>query len=270
MFASAVRALVLTACVGFAGCAAEVDGVDGVDETSESHLTPIGTGSITPDAPQTYDAIADLSDGALKRALLTRVKDHNRLGYNVSRKVLYSDLAFAAADGKIECTYTGRRVAPTRGAAPAGFNAEHSWPQSRGAGREPARSDLHHLFAVDAVANSSRGNWPFGTAECLHDSTVLGCSFAKAGSALGKDADGSWAFEVRAEKRGDIARAQFYFAVRYELAIAAKQEATLRAWHDEDPVDATEQARNDGIERYQHNRNPFVDRPDFVAKISDF
>ncbi len=50
----------------------------------------------------------------------------------------------------------------------------------------------------------------------------------------------------------------------------AMQEAALRAWNDSDPPDALEQARNDAIEGYQKNRNPFVDRPDFVAKISDF
>ncbi|MFZ5949748.1 MAG: endonuclease, partial [Candidatus Rifleibacteriota bacterium] len=40
--------------------------------------------------------------------------------------------------------------------------------------------------------------------------------------------------------------------------------------HREDPVDEEEKARNDRIENIQHNRNPFVDRPDFVDQISDF
>jgi deoxyribonuclease I len=77
-------------------------------------------------------------------------------------------------------------------------------------------------------------------------------------------------FEVRPLRRGDIARAIFYFAVRYQQTVAPEQEAALRSWHDADPPDATEQARNDAIAGLQKNRNPFIDRPDFVARITDY
>jgi len=90
------------------------------------------------------------------------------------------------------------------------------------------------------------------------------------GSALGKDFSGRTAFEVRAERRGDIARALFYFSVRYALRIDAEQEQTLRLWHATDPVDEGELRRNDAVEHVQKNRNPFVDHPEFVTKITDF
>ena len=75
---------------------------------------------------------------------------------------------------------------------------------------------------------------------------------------------------VRPERRGDIARAQFYMAVRYDMPLEDEMEAALRSWNDADPPDAREQARNDAVEDGQGNRNPFVDRPDFVSRITDY
>jgi hypothetical protein len=44
--------------------------------------------------------------------------------------------------------------------------------------------------------------------------------------------------------------------------------STLLLWHEQDPVDANEELRNDLIfERYQHNRNPFVDHPEWAALV---
>ena len=41
--------------------------------------------------------------------------------------------------------------------------------------------------------------------------------------------------------------------------------STLFQWHVLDPVDAAERTRNEGVYGYQANRNPFVDRPEFVG-----
>jgi endonuclease I len=44
--------------------------------------------------------------------------------------------------------------------------------------------------------------------------------------------------------------------------------ATLLKWHEQDPVDAFETRRNDMIySKYQHNRNPFIDHPEWVQAI---
>ena len=48
-------------------------------------------------------------------------------------------------------------------------------------------------------------------------------------------------------------------------------ESELRDWHELDPVDESEIARNEDIyEEWQHNRNPFIDYPDLVYQITDF
>ena len=254
-------AVIAATLVATTGCAATT-----ADDATESAESPL--------AKVSYDDVEDLDGAALKNALHDLVKDHKKLGYDRARDVLFSSPAFRRKDGKIECNYTGRLVAPDGTRTPSGFNTEHTWPQSKGAMYEPAKSDLHHLFAVDAIANGSRSNFPFGTATCLHDDpdapTSSTCSYEKGGSGLGKDVSGKWAFEVRPQKRGNVARAMFYFSVRYDLEIPDAEETTLRAWHVEDPVDAREAARNDAIETLQNNRNPFIDRPDFVAKIADY
>ncbi len=199
------------------------------------------------------------------------MKGHRSLGYSGARKVIFGRdaVGFQTPERKIECVYTGKLVTPTGSTSVEGFNTEHSWPQSLGAGSEPARSDIHHLFASDASANSARGSFPFGTPVCAH-TEGMHCSFDRGGSFMGKDAQGHNTFEVRTKMRGDIARAHFYFAVRYQIHIPDYEESVLRAWSEEDVVDDSERRRNDAIEVVQHNRNPFVDRPDFVAKIADY
>jgi endonuclease I len=48
-------------------------------------------------------------------------------------------------------------------------------------------------------------------------------------------------------------------------------ENILRGWHEQDPVNDTERKKNDVIfTQFQHNRNPFIDHPEWVEQISDF
>jgi hypothetical protein len=43
--------------------------------------------------------------------------------------------------------------------------------------------------------------------------------------------------------------------------------SALLLWHEVDPVDSAEQLRNERVFTYQHNRNPFVDHPEWVREI---
>ncbi len=148
------------------------------------------------------------------------------------------------------------------------INCEHTWPQSRFSGKFPKelqKTDLHHLFPTDTAANSERGNIPFGEniGQPLRD-----CSASSKGRLA--SGSGSYYFAPPTEHRGNVARALFYFSVRYKIPIDAVQERYLRQWHRDDPVDASEIERNDQIEELQWNRNPFIDFPHLVASISDF
>ncbi|MDG0815875.1 endonuclease I family protein [Bdellovibrio svalbardensis] len=148
------------------------------------------------------------------------------------------------------------------------LNTEHTWPQSRFTGKfnkMMQKSDLHHLYPTDSEMNSIRGNNEFG--EVVKDSKNLKCPVSRTGKPAGGGAE---VFEPPVSHRGNVARALFYFSVRYGLPIGERQENTLRKWNKEDPVDEEEVRRNDAILKVQGNRNPFVDYPELADKISNF
>src|SRR5690606_25601510 len=82
---------------------------------------------------------------------------------------------------------------------------------------------------------------------------------------------GSW--------KGDVARALFYMALRYEVlelvdgnpddstANQLGDLQTLLSWHELDPADDFEMNRNNIIYSWQMNRNPFIDLPDLVDYV---
>ena len=201
-----------------------------------------------------YDPCNGLQDDRLKDALLDVVRNHVSVGYQRAQDLIFSDVD--NHDGYVECVYTGRKLKTSGEPSATDMNLEHTWPQSLGA-VGIAKCDMHHLFPTDSKANGIRGNNPFGN--------VDSASWEEGGSKTDKQV-----FEVRPEQRGDTARGMFYFSIRYDKKIDPKQEAVLKRWHKEDPVDSDEKKRNDRIQNFQNNRNPFVDKPEFVDRISDF
>lgn len=201
-----------------------------------------------------FAGLDQLSDKVLISELNKRISNNLPLEYSASRRIVF--LTLDNREGYVECVYTGRTEHLTQMPNDTDMNIEHSWPQSLGA-TGVAKADLHHLFPTDSKANGIRSSLPFGP--------VSNPSWSQGGSKC----DGN-TFEVRPASRGNIARAQFYFSVRYGKEIPNQVEAVLRQWHASDPVDAVELERNSKVESIQHNRNPFIDHPEFVDKIKDF
>lgn len=223
-----------------------------------------------PPPPGGSDPWEGLSDGALKSALGSETTSgHSGFGYTEARNFMYgiTGPGIDVHNGVIEGIYTGVTAAPDGTRTPGGLlNTEHSWPQSDGAGSLPAKGDLHHLFPSQQDANSRRSSHPFGETTCTGSS----CPWDLGGSELGTSGSGQTVFQVRTKYRGDVARAHFYFSVRYGMSIPANEEVVLKVWNDQDPPDTRERDRNDAIEAIQGNRNPFVDYPHLDDRISDF
>ncbi|MBT3235179.1 MAG: nuclease [Bdellovibrionales bacterium] len=155
------------------------------------------------------------------------------------------------------------------------LNCEHIWPQSRFSrsySKATQKTDLHHLFPTDSKANSARGSFKF--AEVDGDAVYPGCDASKRGVAITPNKStilkSYMYFEPDHQFKGNVARAVFYFSVRYNLQLSSTEEFYLKKWHREDPVDDEEVIRNGMIQELQNNRNPFIDYPGLVRRISDF
>ena len=160
------------------------------------------------------------------------------------------------------------------------YNREHSWPQSWFNNDGTARTDLHHIFPVDGWVNNKRGNNAFGEVGSASWTSQNG---SKLGPCKTPGFSGT-AFEPIDEYKGDFARAIMYMSVRYysedgswsNSDMTTKSEIKpwaiqlLLRWNEQDPVSQKEIDRNNAIyDDYQHNRNPFVDYPEYARMIWD-
>lgn len=203
---------------------------------------------------------------------------HRVLSYKEARKILFGEIhlkkfknQYAVEDVYCDSLRTANEFrshppAPGRIPNPQVVNAEHTWPQShfnRSFPKELQKSDLHSLYPVDSRVNSSRSNSPFGEVDSV---TSQICPASKKGIST---ISGRRVFEPPETHKGNVARAIFYFAIRYNMDIDPEQEKYLRDWHDADPVDLQEKDRNQRVFDSQGNRNPFIDHPRLVEVIQD-
>jgi len=212
---------------------------------------------------------------ALKDALNDIIDNHTELSY----KAVYDALEKTDEDphnpGNVILLYTGFSYdGPKQYDNAKGWNREHVWAKSHGdfGTNKGAGSDLHHLRPAHIKVNQDRGHLDFDNGGKSHK-IATECKY---------DND-SW--EPRDAVKGDVARMIFYMAVRYEGEhgeIDLKMEnnvnsfpkpmhgkvSTLLEWNEKDPVDEFEMRRNNIIFKdYQHNRNPFIDHPEFAEMI---
>lgn len=206
---------------------------------------------------------------------------HNAIGYSAARKIIMGQLFlsgtpgnYAVKDVYCEKDYTNRdfggadQVGPGKIPSDSVINTEHTWPQSRfnrSMNKETQKSDLHHLFPTDSQLNGIRGNHKF--AEVENPDRALKCPASKFGTIKGSSED---YFEPPMGHKGNVARALFYFSVRYHISIDADEEAYLKKWNRQDPPNADELAHNEAVFKIQGNRNPFIDYPELADAISDF
>lgn len=147
------------------------------------------------------------------------------------------------------------------------MNVEHVWPQSFFSKKLPMKSDLHHLFTTFVHPNGVRGHLPFG--EVKGRGEYQNSAGAKMGQGV---------FEPPNFTKGKVARAMLYFYTKYHdknIYNGAYQdqqfwnsnlEMFLR-WNRMYPPDQDEKNRNDRIEAWQGNRNPYIDDHTLADKV---
>ena len=189
------------------------------------------------------------------------------------------------------------------------YNREHTWPNSLGfptptgnlALPNAPYTDTHMLSLSDKQWNADRGNSPYGNcpvaASCGERTTEANFGFG--GGSGTYPGNSNWVnnntYETWNHRKGDVARAVMYMAIRYEGGTDPTSGQTepnleltdnrslivgtsnynapaymglltdLLAWSAGDPPDAEEIARNGVIQTFQGNRNPFIDHPEWAT-----
>jgi len=235
-----------------------------------------------------YDAAEGLSGSALKTALHNIISN----GYTMT---IYDNLwdVYPTTDNKPNGKLWDMYSDIPGGTAPYEFtfvtdqcgsyssegdcyNREHSVPQSWFGGSSPMYSDIFHVVPTDGKVNGQRSNYPFGEVSSAswtsQNGSKLGpCSFPGYTGTV---------FEPIDSFKGDFARIYFYMCVRYKDEmpswtgesfsggdLSVWTENMLLEWHALDPVSTKEIDRNNDVYGIQHNRNPFVDRPEWAHYI---
>ena len=116
-------------------------------------------------------------------------------------------------------------------------------------------SDLHNLVPADSYFDFKRKNALFGT---LDESVAPNkCGIRKKLHVI----------EPPTRLKGDIARILFYMHHKYKLPLMTTY-LELKRWHDMDPPDADEKARDAAISALQGAGNPFVRDPGLANSIA--
>lgn len=236
-----------------------------------------------------YESVRGLKGEALKEGLNDIIKGHTKLSYD-GNDPRFKDIDVDPFNSNnIIMMYEGSLSKNTS------YNNEHCWAKmygNFGTSRGPG-SDLHNLRPCDSNLNSTRNNRYFANVDSYDNSY----SWWRSTMDGNKVSDTSNYFEPKDEFKGDIARIIFYMATRYEgedgevdLEVSGNINTNLYydftsgadglhgnfddlyewATSGIDPVSDYEVNRNNICDQdYQHNRNPFIDHPEFIIMIYD-
>ncbi|NOQ22157.1 MAG: T9SS type A sorting domain-containing protein [Candidatus Aegiribacteria sp.] len=240
--------------------------------------------------PGYYDPAAGLSGSALQEALHDIIDNHTNISYDAIWLAFFTtddrygdkvwDMYSDVPGGTPPYTYVlDDDQGGSANGEGEGYNREHSWPKSWFNDASPMNTDLFHIVPTDIYVNNRRGNYPYGevtnpTWTSLNYSYLGPCSYPGYSGIVFEPIDGY---------KGDFARNYFYMATRYfgeggswpgsAMATGAVltdwAEEMLIGWHSSDPVSTKEIDRNEAVYDIQHNRNPFIDHPEYVLMVYD-
>jgi len=242
-----------------------------------------------------YTNATGLTGAPLKTALYNIIKGHTAISYSAVWNAFYT--TDKKANGKVWDMYSDvpGGTPPyeyTLGSSQCGtysvegncYNREHSFPKSWFGDVAPMNVDVFHLYPTDGKVNGQRNNYPYGT---VSSPTWTSLNGSKLGPCTAPGYNGI-VFEPINEYKGDLARTYFYMVTRYQDIVASwnvNPEAqptldgtafpcfdpwilnVLLAWNTADPVSQKEIDRNNAVYAIQHNRNPYIDHPEYVAAV---
>ena len=290
--------------------------------TDSAGLTPASNTTIsfnvaTATTAGYWSRINTSSASQLRCSLHATIKGHTSYPYSGSGTNTWTILEVADEDpnnpANILDIYRNRSYPKVSARAGTGsgltYNREHTWPKSLGFSSATGdkglpyapHTDAHMLYLSDTNFNSSRGNKPLANCSSGCSALATEANHGNGGGSargqknwfVGPDGNGG-SFETWDGRKGDIARAVLYMAIRYEggahpttgqgepdLELTNDRSkivqtsgspaymgllSTLLQWHQADPPTAQEKARNDVVYSFQGNRNPFIDHPEWASE----
>lgn len=247
------------------------------------------TGNVTTPAtmqPAAYYNGINTSSSSFMTDLHNLVNPHTEQYYsNYATRMVSLFASRDTTDDRrvITCVYSGENKIYTEpfDFTTVGYSREHtychSWMPTNPAQDLPEYNDYHHLFPTNQnEANAIRSNYPLGKVVGTPTDVYLGAKF-------GLNAAGVMVYEPRDEHKGDAARAMMYEAICYNTVSGnnwhlpdvisqsipyGQDQYILKQWNFQDLPNSWEISRNDFIDSLQHNRNPFVDHPEYVCYIN--
>ncbi|NVO08615.1 MAG: endonuclease [Bacteroidales bacterium] len=248
--------------------------------------------------PNGYYTAADGKTGAtLKTALYNIIKGHTDLGYDGLYNIYTTsdnlpsgkvwDMYSIKADGTANYFFShtsGDRCGSysTEGDC---YNREHTFCDSWLGKASPQRSDAHHIVPTDGYVNNRRSSYPHGKVGTVSWTSSNGSKLGNSDPATGYS---GIVFEPIDEFKGDFARMYFYVVTRYENLVAGWAsngsagelldgtsfpafkswfKTLMLQWNQQDPVSQKEIDRNNAIYALQHNRNPYIDHPEYAEAV---
>lgn len=174
-----------------------------------------------------------------------------RTVYAQGGKTLYCDTPFSPGDRlKIDMIYSEKQllrhfgcITPRQCASKSGFTE--------------VAGDMHNMYPIVRSTDLDRRGSLFG--DLPDDVETRECGYQLSFQT----------FDPPDHAKGNVARAMIYMHMQHKLPLVGPLDLYQR-WSKTDPPDAEEKRRNDAIAKLQGNRNPYIDKPDLIERMTGF
>ena len=174
-----------------------------------------------------------------------------RTVYAQGGKTLYCDTPFSPGDRlKIDMIYSEKQllrhfgcITPRQCSSKPGYNE--------------VAGDMHNMYPIVRTTDLDRRGSLFG--DLPDDVETRECGYQLSFQT----------FDPPDHAKGNVARAMIYMHMQHKLPLVGPLDLYQR-WSKADPPDTEEKRRNDAIAKLQGNRNPYIDKPDLIERMTGF
>lgn len=174
-----------------------------------------------------------------------------RTVYAQGGKTLYCNTDFTPGDRlKVDMIYSEKQllrhfgcITPRQCASKPGFSE--------------VADDMHNMYPIVRTTDLDRRGSLFG--DLPEDVETRECGYQLSFQT----------FDPPDHAKGNVARAMIYMHMQHKLPLVGPLDLYQR-WNKADPPDADEKRRNDAIAKLQGNRNPYIDKPELIDRMTGF